>query len=179
MTSLCIYGRGPVGLTALKLAKPMRPKQIICVDPNPARRKMGMENGADTVLDSDGKTVSEIIRLTGGGAERSIDTSGSPSAQRNIIESAGHFGRIAEVGYLGLYEKEGGVSLSQLNQREIEVFGSSVISLPQTHELIEFMVENDVHFDSLVTHRFPLEKAKEAFELFNTLNTGKVVFEFD
>jgi len=178
-TNLCIYGLGPVGLTALLLAKAMRPDQIICVDPNPIRRKMGLDNGADIVLDSDDNTVQEIIKLTGGGADCSLETSGSAAAQKNILNSAGHFGRVAVVGFMGLYEKDGNVSLSQLIPRELTVFGSSVISLPDTHNLIDFMVKNDVHFDPLVTHRFPLSKAKEAFEACDSLNTGKVMFEFD
>ena len=178
-TNLCIYGLGPVGLTALKLAKGMTPKQIICVDPNPNRRKMGLDNGADIVLDSNDDTINEIKRLTDGGAECSLETSGSAIAQRNIIDSAGRFGKVAVVGYMGLYEMNSVVTLSQLVSREITVFGSSVISLSETYDLIDFMVKNDIHFDSLVTDRFPLSQAKEAFEVCDTLNTGKVVFEFD
>ena len=178
-TSLCIYGLGPVGLTAIKLAKRMAPKQIIAVDPNPARRKMGLEHGADHVLDSNDNTVAEIIKLTNGGAECSFEASGSAIAQRNIIESSGHFSKVAVSGIIGLYDKEGGVNLSRLIPKEITVFGSYVISLAEIYDLMAFMAEHDIHFDSLVTHRFPLEKAKEAFEIFDTNSTGKVIFEFD
>lgn len=178
-TSLCIYGLGPVGLTALVLAKAMRPKKIICVDPNPERRELGKMHGADYALDSDGNTVEEIISITGGGAECSFETSGSAQAQKNIIESSAHFGRVAVSGNLGIYDTGVGVNLSRLISREIEVFGSYVISLSETHELMAFMADRNVSFDSLVTHRFPLEKAKEAFEIFDGNNTGKVIFEFE
>ena len=176
--SLCVFGLGPVGLTAVKLAKAMGAGMIIGVDPNPLRREMALEIGASTTLDADDNLVKNIMDLTDGGADGSLETSGSMAAQHNAIACSAHFGSIAVVGLTGLYDKEGGISLSQLIPKEITVHGSFVISMAQFHELLEFMVKKDVHFDDLVTHRYPIDKAAEAFELFDKGVTGKVIFEF-
>ena len=41
-------------------------------------------------------------------------------------------------------------------------------------DLDELLVRWNVHPDRLVTHRFPLEQAQEAYELFDSGKTGKV-----
>jgi threonine dehydrogenase-like Zn-dependent dehydrogenase len=46
-------------------------------------------------------------------------------------------------------------------------------------ELVRFLIHKKVHLDSIVTHRFPLHKSKEAFELMASGNSGKIVFTFD
>ena len=176
--SLCIFGLGPVGLTAVKIAKAMGAGQIIGIDPNQARRDMAAGIGADAVLDSNEDTVREIKKLTGGGANGSLETSGSMLAQRNAIECATHFGEIAVVGLTGLYDTNGAVNLSRLINNEITIYGSFVISLSQFHDLLDLIRRSKIHFDDLVTHRFPLDKAAEAFELFDKGGTGKVIFEF-
>ena len=176
-TSLCIYGLGPVGLSALVLAKAMNPKKIVCVDPNPVRRQMALEHGADLVLNGGEGDVEKIREFTNGGAECSLETSGAIVAQRNIIESAAYFGKIAVIGFSPGYSKEGIVNLSSLILKGLTVFGSYVTAVSEFHQLLRFMVDNDIHFESLVTHRFPLEQAEEAFRLFDTGNTGKVIFE--
>ena len=176
-TNLCIYGLGPVGLTALKLAKAMCPRKIVCVDPNPERRSMAHEIGADLVLDSNEDTVRKIQEFTNGGADCSIETSGSVNAQKSIIESAAQFGKIAVVGFSS-NNREGIVNLSSIIVKSLTIIGSFVTSLPEFHQLLKFLVDKDIHFESLVTHRFPLEKAEEAFQIFDKGDTGKVIFEF-
>ena len=44
---------------------------------------------------------------------------------------------------------------------------------------VEFMLKKPVALDKIVTHRFKIEEAVEAFSLFDTGQTGKVVFEWD
>jgi threonine dehydrogenase-like Zn-dependent dehydrogenase len=46
-------------------------------------------------------------------------------------------------------------------------------------EMSDFVVQNDVSLEKLITHRFSIDQGVEAFELFETGRTGKVVFEWD
>jgi threonine dehydrogenase-like Zn-dependent dehydrogenase len=41
------------------------------------------------------------------------------------------------------------------------------------------MLRRGLHFSDLVTHRFALEDAQEAFDLFESRQTGKVMFVWD
>ena len=36
-----------------------------------------------------------------------------------------------------------------------------------------------IDFERIITHRFPLSRAKDALELFDRGGTGKIIFEFD
>ena len=44
---------------------------------------------------------------------------------------------------------------------------------------IEFLRNHPVSLDKVVTHRFKIEQAVEAFSLFDTGETGKVIFALD
>jgi threonine dehydrogenase-like Zn-dependent dehydrogenase len=46
-------------------------------------------------------------------------------------------------------------------------------------ELVERLVRWGIHPDKLITHRFPLEKAPEAYALMAGGNCGKVAVCFD
>jgi len=46
------------------------------------------------------------------------------------------------------------------------------------HDLAQFILDHDLPLDRMVTHRFPLEQAPEAFALFDQGATGKVVLEW-
>jgi len=41
------------------------------------------------------------------------------------------------------------------------------------------MARTGIHFSDLVTHRFALAQAQDAFDLFATRETGKVMFVWD
>lgn len=46
-------------------------------------------------------------------------------------------------------------------------------------ELVEKIVRWGIHPDKLITHRFPLEKAGEAYALMASGKSGKVAVVFD
>jgi threonine dehydrogenase-like Zn-dependent dehydrogenase len=59
------------------------------------------------------------------------------------------------------------------------IYGSWVTSIWLMENLVEELVRWDMHPDTLVTHRFPLEKASEAYALMADGKCGKVAVCFD
>ena len=59
------------------------------------------------------------------------------------------------------------------------IFGSWTFSKSELIEICRFMVEEKVPVDDLVTHRFRLDQAVEAFRTFDAAGTGKCVFVMD
>jgi len=45
-------------------------------------------------------------------------------------------------------------------------------------EMVNFIIKNKVPIEKIVSHKFKLENAREAFDLFDTGETGKIVFSF-
>ena len=46
-------------------------------------------------------------------------------------------------------------------------------------DLASFLIRHQIPLESMVTHRFPLEDAPEAFRVADSGRSGKVVFEWD
>lgn len=176
--TVLVTGLGPVGLATLMLAKVLGARTLIGVDVVSERielaRKMGL---AHHVLPFDERTLERVRELTGGkGCERAIDCSGKDDARRLAVKSTRKWGKIALVG-------EGG-SLTfdpspDLLHDQKTIFGSWVTSIWLMEDLVERLVEWKVHPAALVTDRFPLEKADEAYRLMAEGKCGKVAVVFD
>jgi propanol-preferring alcohol dehydrogenase len=45
-------------------------------------------------------------------------------------------------------------------------------------DIVRFLVDREISLERMVTHRFPIQHADEAFKLFAKRKTGKVIFEW-
>ena len=55
---------------------------------------------------------------------------------------------------------------------------NKLVPINKRWPLAELLVDRQVNLERIVTHRFPIERGVEAFELFDQGETGKVVLEF-
>ena len=51
--------------------------------------------------------------------------------------------------------------------------------MPQMEDLLEYLVRWGLHLQVMVTHRFALNQAKEAYEAFDSGKTGKVAIVWE
>jgi threonine dehydrogenase-like Zn-dependent dehydrogenase len=176
--SVLVTGLGPVGLATLMLAKALGAHQLIGVDVVPERielaRKMGL---VDHAFPSDDRALAKVRDLTGGrGCERAIDCSGNAEARRLAIQGTGKWGKIALVG------EGGSVSFNpspDMLHDQKTLYGSWVTSVWLMEDLVERLVAWELHPEKLVTDRFPLDKADEAYRLMAEGRCGKVAVVFD
>jgi propanol-preferring alcohol dehydrogenase len=61
----------------------------------------------------------------------------------------------------------------------LTIYGSWTFSKAELIEIARFFVETKAPLDRLITHRYSLDQAVEAFQLFDGATTGKCVFVFD
>ena len=61
----------------------------------------------------------------------------------------------------------------------VTVFGSWTFSKSELIEIARFFVETGAPLSKLITHRYSLDHAVEAFRTFDGSTTGKCVFVFD
>ena len=170
--ALLVTGLGPVGLAAGMLGKAMGATTVIGVDIAPERRDLAVSVGAvDEAIPAE-DAVAEVRRLTQGhGTETAIDCSGSPAGRATAIEGARRWGRVAMVGEGGRLD----VDVSQtLIHRNLTVLGSWVTSRWRTGELLERLVRWRLHPEVLVTHRYPLDRVAEAYQVADSGVAGKV-----
>ena len=67
----------------------------------------------------------------------------------------------------------------QIIHKQLTIYGSWTFSTGGLGEVANFVVERQVPLGDLITHRFPVERAVEAYKLFDSGKTGKVTFVWD
>ena len=179
---LVVYGLGPVGLAGLITGKAMG-AVVIGVERSKYRLELAKKLGADFLIDSNSEDIYErIMEITNGrGVEKSMECSGSTELRKLTVKAAAVSGSIVLVGNSEDVMNNKIELLASFDQRyiirkELTICGSYVMPLGMYEEITRFMLHKKMHYDSIVTHRFSIDRAKEAFELFASGNSGKIIF---
>ena len=174
--TVAIFGQGPVGLCGLLVAKAMGAR-VIGIDPIPERRALALDLGANEAIDPGEGAVLERIRdLTRGeGADCAFETSGSAAGQNGAVECLRLGGRAVFVGF-GARDKT--LNSRQFIGRQLTLMGSFVLPIHRYYDMLDLILTHKLPLDEMVTHRFSIEQAPEAFALFDQGHTGKVILEW-
>ena len=176
--AVLVTGLGPVGLATAMLARAMGAPQIIGVETLPARLDLARRLELfDAVIEAGPGAVSRVRELTGGaGVERAFDCSASDAARLACIQATRKWGRVCFLG-------EGGTSGFRPSEDIIHdqkaIYGSWVTTIWRMEELVERLVRWDIHPERLITHRFTLGQAADAYALMASGACGKVAVVFD
>ena len=174
--TLAVFGQGPVGLSATMLGRAMGAR-VIAIDVAPERLALAREFGAEAVVIARAADpVAALRELTHGeGVETAMDCTGNPEARVAAVRSAATWGRVAFVG-------EGNTTTFDISQdmirRQLTIHASWTFSCAGQAECARFVADRRIPLDRLLTHRFTLEQADEAYRLFDTQTTGKGFFAF-
>lgn len=184
--TVVIFGSGPVGLMAQKAAWINGAERVIAVDPLEYRlEKARTVNKADTLNSDDDDLIKKIYEMTNGrGADVAIDAVGM-EASRSVGEKIKAVFN-AEKGTSKVIElctqavrRNGivsvvGVYASPYDNFPIHrIFDKGLImqfGQAQTHVYIDqcfdLVSSGKVVLDDIITHRLPLSKASEAYDMF-------------
>lgn len=172
--TLAIFGQGPVGLSGTLLARAMGAR-VVAVDLSAERLALAREHGADVTLNPlEVDPVAAIRALTHGeGADATLDCTGNPAARVNTVQAARIWGRACFVG-------EGNTTTFEISRdiihKQLTIYGSWTFSTHGLAECARFIADRKVGLQRIITHRFTLEQANEAFRTFEGGTTGKCVF---
>jgi len=168
-----ITGLGPVGLAAGALCRKLGANRIIGIDINQERMDLALKLGlCDHVLASSEENVAQVLDLTHGmGVERAVDCSANAQARATAIRATRKWGKMVMIG-------EGGtVSFNpspDIIHDQKTIYGSWVTSTWLMEELVERLVRWDLHPEEIITHRFALDQAADAYALMALGRCGKV-----
>lgn len=176
--TVLVVGLGPVGLATCMLSRAMGASKIIGVDTVQERVDIALEKGlADYAFLSDGNALENVRKLTNGnGAERAVDCSGHTLGRQLAIRGARKWGKIVFIGEGGTVEFN---PSPDIIHEQKTIYGSWVTNIWRMEELVERIVRWGIHPEDLVTNRFPLERASEAYALMAEGKCGKVAIAFD
>jgi threonine dehydrogenase-like Zn-dependent dehydrogenase len=171
--AVLITGLGPVGLAAGALCRKLGAEKIIGIDIAEERRHLALSLGlCDNVLAAGPDNVAQVRDLTGGyGVERAVDCSANAEARAIAIRATRKWGKMVMIG-------EGGTVAFNPSPDIIHdqktILGSWVTSTWLMEELVERLVRWNLHPEQIITHRFPLKQAPEAYRLMASGRCGKV-----
>ncbi len=176
--AVLVTGLGPVGLAALMLCRAMGASLLIGTDTVPERLALAESLGlVDHAVAAGDETVARVLDLTGGhGVERAVDCSGADPARQTAIRATRKWGRIVFIGEGGSVRFNPSPDIIH-DQKTI--YGSWVTNIWRMEELVERLVRWRVRPADLVPHRFPLDRAGDAYALMAEGKCGKVAVVFD
>jgi len=173
-TSIAVFGVGAVGLSAIIAAKIVGCSRIIAVDVVPERLRMARELGATHAVSGHADDpVAEIVELTQGGANFSLDTTGVPAAVANSINclrARGSSAQVAAPPRGTLYAAEASVVVGRgiAIRGVVEGDANPELFIPR---MIDFFRDGRLPLDNFVK-TYPLARINEAVE---DLESGRVV----
>jgi threonine dehydrogenase-like Zn-dependent dehydrogenase len=176
-TTLAVFGIGPMGAAGVLIGTALGAR-VVAVDVLQDRLSMAKELGADEIVNSGSQDSTErLIELTKGvGVDVAIDCSGNPNAQNSALDSTRRFGSVAFVG------ESSSTTINpsdQLIRKQLQVIGAWYFPLSEFEEISQFIVSRRIPVEKMITHRFPLDKAPEAFRMFDERKTEKAIFVWD
>lgn len=172
-STVAIVGAGPVGLATLLTAQFYSPSRIIVIDLDDNRLEVAARFGASDVINSSRENALErVTALTGGhGVDTAIEAVGIPAtfAICESIVAAG--GTIANVGVHGAKVD---LHLETLWAHNIAIT-TRLVDTVSTEMLLKTVQARKIDPRQLITHRYELAQAMEAYETFAAAAQNKAL----
>lgn len=161
---VAIVGAGPIGLLLVQLARHSLVTHVAAIEPLPHRRDAALVQGADTVHAPDNLPPSDFDVV--------FEVCGNPDPVREAMTLARNGGRVVLVGIPDEDETTFPASLARRKGLTI----AAVRRMPEVYEQAIALVERGfIDLKAVVSHRFGLVSAADAFEFAATRKGLKVV----
>ena len=185
-----IFGLGALGLLAVQLARLAGAAEVVAADPLPARRRLAEETGATLALDPTAEDVGLRLREWGG-ADVAIEFSGVYAALHEAVRCVRVAGLVVAAGFY----QGGGAALrlgEEWHHNRVTMvssqrgWGNAHRDAPAwdrarlRRTAAKLLGSGALDVDAFVTHRFPFERAADAYALINEhpAEVLKVVLEY-
>jgi threonine dehydrogenase-like Zn-dependent dehydrogenase len=154
--SVVVLGPGPIGLLGVAVAKALGAGPVVLTGTRDNRLKIGLELGADHVVNVRHEDAVEAVRqISGGkGVDYVLECSGAPDAVNQAARMLNRGGRICLAAFPhGPAE----VDIAYIVRNNIYLFGIRGEGKSATHRAEAFMSQKRFDATKIHTHTFPLE----------------------
>lgn len=174
-----VMGCGPVGIAMVNFCKILGAKTIVLGGHHEARMKKALEVGADIAVDTRKEDIVEVVRKHMGEADLFIDAVGNGSTLSLGLKC------IKADGTVGVYGI--GLKSSQAVEWDAAPYCWKIHSVQWPdyghlmtiqEEVLRLVMEGKVKLSDYVTHRLPVERCEEGFDLVKRREGLKVVLTF-
>jgi len=171
-----VFGCGPIGLLIIQMVRSMGATKIIATDKLIHRVEAAKSFGAtQAFLAEDSRELEELQAATGGrGVDVAFEAAGEQSAVDTSIATVAPGGKVVLAGIPGDDHTSFSASIARRKGLTIKLVRRMKHTYPRA---IDLVAKGLVDVRSLVTHRFPLDQAAEAFRVAARREGLKVIIE--
>ncbi|MFD1415898.1 zinc-dependent alcohol dehydrogenase [Oceanobacillus jeddahense] len=173
--TVLLSGPGPLGLVSLSLLINRGLHVIVAgTDVDGTRLELSKKMGASKVVNVSKENLSDIVKghTNGKGVDFAVECAGHPSSINACLQQLKNKGKLVQLGIVG---SEVTLDYDLVIYKQITLQGSVAHSMSTWDKVMKLFEQNTLDLNSLITHKFPLERWKEAFEMSENKQAGKVL----
>jgi S-(hydroxymethyl)glutathione dehydrogenase / alcohol dehydrogenase len=181
--NVVVFGLGGIGLNVVQGAKLAGANMIVGVDINPKRRALAEKFGMTHFVNPsqvEGDLVGHLVELTQGGADYSFECVGNVALMRQALECC-HKGwgvsTIIGVAPAGAEIATRPFQLVTGRRWQGTAFGGAR-GRTDVPRIVDWYMEKKINIDDLITHKLPLERINDGFELMAKGESIRSVVEY-
>lgn len=169
---VCVSGTGPLGILCILSAVHFG-AVVVAIDIVEERLTMARKFGATYIINGLSNVKEQINKITNGkGVDKVIECSGSAAAILKDIDILKNRGTMVQVGVCSKITMD---LFETLIKKEIEIKGSRNFNDFEIPEMIDILRKTE-RIEELISHRFLLSEAEQAFKLAEERKGIKIVF---
>lgn len=157
-----VVGAGPIGLFAV-MAAVLKGAEVYVSDVMQSRLDKALSLGAKGIIRTDKEDFAECVKsiTNGDGFDVCIECAGLPQTFQNCIDAAAYRGR---VGLVGVSKQKLDFAFTQIQTKELDIFGSRNALKKDFVELIDLVRSGKCDVKKIITDVYELENAENAFK---------------
>jgi S-(hydroxymethyl)glutathione dehydrogenase/alcohol dehydrogenase len=181
--NVVVFGLGGIGLNVVQGARIAGADRIVGVDVNPEREAMARKFGITHFVnprDVEGDLVAHLVELTDGGADYSFECVGNVQLMRQALECCHRgWGVSVIIGVAGAGQEIATRPFQLVTGRvwKGSAFGGAR-GRSDVPRIVDWYMQGKIEIDSLITHKLPLARINEAFDLMHEGKSIRTVVEF-
>src|SRR4029079_2997323 len=168
-----VFGLGGIGLNVIQGARMVGASQIVGIDLNPSRRALAQKLGMTDFVNPreiSGDLVAHLVERTGGGADYSFECIGNVKTMRQALECCHKgWGMSVIIGVAGAGQEIATRPFQLVTGRVWKgtAFGGAR-GRTDVPKIVDWYLERKIAIDPLITHKLPLDRINEAFDLMHS-----------
>src|SRR5713101_1576044 len=181
--NVVVFGLGGIGLNVIQGCHMAGAGMIVGVDLNPTRRPLAEKFGMTHFVNPkevEGDLVPYLVNLTKGGADYSFECIGNVNVMRQALECCHRgWGVSVIIGVAGAGQEIATRPFQLVTGRVWKgtAFGGAR-GRTQVPQIVDWYMDGKISIDPLITHKLPLERINEAFDLMHSGESIRTVIEF-
>lgn len=174
---ILITGAGPIGIMACAICKHAGARHVVITDVNDYRLKLAEKMGASMAVNVSKMSIEEAQKALGmrEGFDVGLEMSGIPSAFRSMIDNLRPG---ANIGLLGILPVDTQIDWGKTIFKSLNIKCIYGREMFETWYKMSSMIASGLDFSPVLTHRFPVDKFIDGFEIMKAGDCGKVVLDW-